>query len=81
MVFQYLVIDGEKIAQSDAPSFPAHQWKEGDRVISYFTNNFDNRVKQLKVGMYTYPDLKNILFLDDSGTPVGIETTGRWLNN
>ena len=73
--------DGEKIAQSDAPSFPAHQWKEGDRVISYFTNNFDNRVKQLKVGMYTYPDLKNILFLDDSGTPVGIETTGRWLNN
>ena len=26
-------------------------------------------------------DLKNKLFLDDSGTPVGIETTGRWLNN
>ena len=69
---------GEKIGQSDRPSFPAHQWKDGDRVISFFADNFNNQVKQLKVGMYTYPDLENIFFVDDSGTPVGSETTAPW---
>ena len=69
---------GEKIGQSDAPSFPARQWKDGDRVISFFADNFNNQVKQLKVGMYTYPDLENIFFVDDSGTPVGSETTAPW---
>ena len=62
-VFNHLNNDtGEKIGQSDAPSFPASQWKDGDRVISFFADKFNDQVKQLKVGMYTYPDLENILF-------------------
>jgi len=72
---------GEKVGQSDAPSFPAHQWKNGDRVISFFADKFNDQVKQLKVGMYTYPDLENILFVDNSGRPVSSETTGRWPEN
>jgi hypothetical protein len=72
---------GEKIGQSDTPSFPAYQWKDGDRVISFFSDKFNDQVKQLKVGMYTYPDVENILFVDGSGTPVGSETTGQWLEN
>ena len=72
---------GRKLGQSDAPSFPAHQWKNGDRVISFFADKFNDQVKQLKVGMYTYPDLENILFIDNSGRPVGSETTGLWPEN
>lgn len=77
--FNHLYNDaGEKLGQSDSPSFPANQWEEGDRVISFFTDKFNSQVKQLKVGMYTYPGLENILFIDDSGKPLGTEVTVRW---
>jgi len=73
--------NGTRIGQSDAASYPAYQWKDGDRVISFFSTSVDTEVKFLKVGMYTYPDMQNIFFVDDSGKPVSSEITSIWRSN
>ena len=73
--------NGTKLGQSDAASFPAYQWKDGDIVISFFSTTLDKKPKYLKVGMYTYPDFQNIFFVDGSGKFVKSEISSIWHSN
>jgi len=66
------------VAQTDARSFPANQWREGDRVISLFSVILPDSPETLRVGMYTYPDVENVPVVDGSGGIIGQAVTTRW---
>ena len=69
---------GERVGQADARSFPANQWREGDRVISVFSAFLLDAPETLRVGMYTYPDMENVPVVDGSGGIIGQAVTARW---
>ena len=68
----------QRLGQADSPSFPAHQWRQGDRMISFFSTLLDNPPETLLVGMYTYPDLDNIPLVDGSGNIVAQAMGAQW---
>ncbi len=69
---------GERVGQADARSFPANQWREGDRVISLFSAILPDSPETLRVGMYTYPIVENVPVMDGSGGIIGQAVTARW---
>jgi 4-amino-4-deoxy-L-arabinose transferase-like glycosyltransferase len=64
--------EGQRLSQDDAASFSARQWREGDVVVSHFSLPWSgnatrgNATQSLAVrsGMYTYPAVENVPFLD-----------------
>ncbi|MDP7259904.1 MAG: hypothetical protein QF376_03370 [Anaerolineales bacterium] len=69
---------GTRVGQADARSFPANQWREGDRVISLFSAILPDSPETLRVGMYTYPDVENVPVVDESGGIIGQAVSARW---
>jgi hypothetical protein len=55
---------GKRAWQKDDVGFPASSWRVGDLVITDFVAPLDAEVKpgayQMRVGMYTYPDIKTV---------------------
>lgn len=63
---------GTRIAQQDLPTFSAHQWREGDVVISRFTLQDLHLALYpltLRTGMYRYPSLQPVPLLDIAANP------------
>ena len=58
---------GNRLAQDDRPAFPANQWRNGDRVISFFSAPITKVPSALRIGMYTYPQLENIPIITQAG--------------
>ncbi|MBI3361610.1 MAG: glycosyltransferase family 39 protein [Chloroflexi bacterium] len=74
--FNHLVdANGARWGQEDGVSFPSNHWREGDRVISFFTLQISPDAPAnpywVRVGIYTYPDLTNVPVLDAAGNPAG----------
>lgn len=73
-----LAADGMRVAQQDGPLFAPTQWRAGDRVISYFTLPWSltwPRPLMMNVGIYRYPEVENIPFLDVAGNPYAVWLT------
>lgn len=68
-----LAPDGARLAQVDAPAFPAPQWRPGDVVISRFRIPWpgpdEPAPATMRVGMYRYPELTPVPLLDVAGNP------------
>jgi hypothetical protein len=68
---------GELQAQQDGPSLLPAYWRAGDVVLNWFDLQIppdappDGYV--MRVGMYTYPDVANVLLLDAAGEWAEIE--------
>lgn len=66
---------GSLVAQHDGAGFPTAQWKQGDLVLGRFVIPIPASVStgQHRVwsGMYTYPDIRNVSYLDVAGNPAG----------
>lgn len=63
---------GQRLSQDDAAAFAARQWREGDVVVSHFTltrNETAALPLTMQSGMYTYPVIENVPFLDVAGNP------------
>lgn len=71
--FNHLIIDGDRVAQTDSAGFGASQWHEGDVVISYFPFDLADvdgeRPWVVRTGMYVYPSLENVPLLDEAANP------------
>ncbi len=56
--------EGKRVWQKDGVGFPATSWRVGDVVVADFSAPLDTQVKpgvyQMRVGMYTYPDIKTV---------------------
>jgi 4-amino-4-deoxy-L-arabinose transferase-like glycosyltransferase len=56
--------EGKRVWQKDDVGFPASSWRVGDLVITDFVAPLGADVKpgayQMRVGMYTYPDIKTV---------------------
>jgi len=67
--------DGRLHSQYDGTGFPTAYWKAGDLVLSRFpipvsANSSAGRY-QVWAGLYSYPDVVNVSFLDVAGNPAG----------
>ncbi len=63
---------GTRIAQLDEAAFSPRQWLAGDTLISRFLIPWpESAVSPLtmRVGMYRFPSLENVPFLDEAGNP------------
>ena len=68
------LVDGEGrlFAQHDGVGFPTVFWKPGDLVLSRFVIPVPASGKyKVWNGMYTYPEVRNVSFLDVAGNPAG----------
>jgi len=61
---QLFDVEGKRVWQKDDVGFPTSNWRVGDLVITDFAAPLDAAVKPgaytMRVGMYTYPDLKTV---------------------
>lgn len=75
-----LLADGTRVAQADAAAFSALQWRAADEVHSFFAASSADAaaITQLRVGMYTYPDLANVPLLDALSNPQADAATIAW---
>ena len=75
-----LLADGTRVAQADAAAFSARDWRTADEVHSFFAARAPdpNAIAQLRVGMYTYPDLANVPLLDALSNPQADAATIVW---
>jgi hypothetical protein len=71
-------VKGKGVGQADLPAYPAAQWREGDRVISFFFAPLADHPETIRVGMYTYPDIVNVPVVDSAGQIVGDALTAKW---
>jgi 4-amino-4-deoxy-L-arabinose transferase-like glycosyltransferase len=66
---------GNRWGQQDGASYPIAMWREGDRIVSYFTLPITAEAPErpfwVRVGMYSYPDLAGVPVLDVAGNPAG----------
>ncbi|MCX7682830.1 MAG: glycosyltransferase family 39 protein [Anaerolineae bacterium] len=74
--FVHLVDEtGHLLAQHDGVGLPTSFWRQGDLVLSHFAIPIPAEVSpgeyQVWSGMYTYPDIRNVSFLDVAGNPAG----------
>jgi len=53
-------------AKVDGVSYPSRYWRDGDVAINFFNLNVKEPVR---VGMYEYPSVKNVLVMDEAGKP------------
>ncbi len=65
--------DGVRLQQADESAFYAGAWRAGDQVVSFFT--FPDTPSDLSnftihSGMYAYPSLESVPFLDVAANPV-----------
>jgi 4-amino-4-deoxy-L-arabinose transferase-like glycosyltransferase len=62
---------GKRVWQKDDVGLPASNWRVDDLVITDFSAPLDAGVKpgayQMRVGMYTYPDIKTVPTTDGAG--------------
>ncbi len=62
-------------SQHDGLGFPVFYWKAGDLVLNRFTIPLPSDLSAgrylLWSGLYTYPDVVNVSFLDVAGNPAG----------
>ena len=67
--------DGGLRAQHDGTGFPTASWRAGDLVVSRFTLSLPADLSAGRyavwAGMYTYPDVVNVSYLDVAGNPAG----------
>jgi hypothetical protein len=65
--------EGSLLGQGDAAGYPVHYRRRGDRVLSRFDIDVDRGtvVEHLsaRVGLYYYPQVKNLRVLDSEGNP------------
>ena len=75
-----LLADGTRVAQADAAAFSAQQWRAADEVHSFFSASAADAasITQLRVGMYTYPDLANVPVVDALSNPQADAATIAW---
>ena len=75
-----LLADGTRVAQADAAAFSAQQWRAADEVHSFFAASTADAaaITQLRVGMYTYPDLANVPVVDALANPQADAATIAW---
>lgn len=70
-----LAEDGALRGQYDSAAFPTPQWQAGDLVLSRFPipipDSTDAGRYQVWAGLYTYPDVVNVSYLDAAGNPAG----------
>ncbi len=63
---------GQRLTQADAAAFSPAQWRAGDVVVSRFVLEWEDggeRPYAIHTGMYRYPSLEPIPFLDVAGNP------------
>jgi len=62
---------GKRVGQMDGVGFPSRSWCEGDTVVTWFdipiAPDAAPGVYQMRVGMYTYPDIKTVPVVDGVG--------------
>jgi hypothetical protein len=62
---------GKRVGQMDGVGFPSRSWRAGDTVVTWFdvsiTPDAAPGVYQMRVGMYTYPDIKTVPVIDGPG--------------
>jgi hypothetical protein len=62
---------GKRVGQMDGVGFPARNWRAGDTVVTWFdvpiAPDAAPGVYQMRVGMYTYPDIKTVPVVDGPG--------------
>jgi hypothetical protein len=67
--------DGALRSQHDGAGFPTGSWAAGDLVLSRFpipvSPELSSGRYQVWAGLYTYPDVVNVPFLDVAGNPAG----------
>jgi 4-amino-4-deoxy-L-arabinose transferase-like glycosyltransferase len=67
--------DGALRSQHDEAGFPTASWAAGDLVLSRFPIPVPPELSpgryQVWAGLYTYPDVVNVPFLDVAGNPAG----------
>lgn len=73
--FNHLVnAEGKRIGQMDGVGFPARSWRAGDTVVTWFDVHIAPDaapgVYKMRVGMYTFPDIKGVPVVEASGQPV-----------
>lgn len=74
--FAHLVDSAEHlVSQYDGAGFPTEFWKPGDLVLTRFPipipADLPEGEYQIWSGMYTYPDIRGVSFLDEAGNPAG----------
>ncbi|MCP4427257.1 MAG: hypothetical protein GY803_22440 [Chloroflexi bacterium] len=63
---------GQRLSQADAAAFSPSQWRAGDVVVSRFVLAWPDggeRPYTIHTGMYRYPSLEPVPFLDVAGNP------------
>ena len=64
---------GERLAQADGGTLPAHAWEVGDVVVQSFSLTLPADAPPgpyaMRVGMYTFPEMENQPLLDVAGLP------------
>lgn len=79
-IFNHLV-DGHGVllSQADEPTVPVKDWAVGDVVVQVFELEVPATVQawplSMRVGMYTYPEIRNQPVLDVAGKPVAEAVT------
>jgi hypothetical protein len=69
-VFAHLLdAGGNRVAQSDLPTYPASGWRSGDLVISLFS--LEGGGATIRTGMYGSRSLRPVEVLDAAGNPAG----------
>jgi hypothetical protein len=73
--FNHLVnAEGKRVGQMDGVGFPARSWRAGDIVVAWFDVPIAPDAApggyEMRVGMYTFPDIKGVPVVDASGKPV-----------
>ncbi len=73
--FNHLVnAEGKRVGQMDGVGFPARSWRAGDTVVTWFDVPIAPDAApggyKMRVGMYTFPDIKGVPVVDASGKPV-----------
>ncbi|MCP4543288.1 MAG: hypothetical protein GY832_39750 [Chloroflexi bacterium] len=67
--------DGNLHSQYDVAGFPTSSWQAGDLVLYRFPvpipTDLPSGHYPVWVGLYTYPDIVNVSFLDMAGNPAG----------
>jgi 4-amino-4-deoxy-L-arabinose transferase-like glycosyltransferase len=67
--------EGALLSQHDGSGFPTSSWQAGDLVLSRFSlpipSGLPSGRYSVWAGLYTYPDVVNVSFLDVAGNPAG----------
>ena len=67
--------DGRKIGQVDGVGFASRNWRQGETVLTWFEMPLSAKPEPghytMLVGMYAYPDIRNVTVMDIAGNPAG----------